>query len=223
MASRQVQTVEGTNTVFPVSAYDPTNPAQIVLTANWGDGSQESIIVSRYNNRDREYYYEFNKTYEFPGSYLASISGRRISNSISESSKQLATYEIDVDSIELPEPLPVLKVVDVSNFVDYSIFYFNVDDDGVSRSWTNREISIPVSFGTSILGYLSAIYSTLQPGTIGVTLTANQVFVQNWPLKTKLPFEILERDNNVSPAVITSLLRGYIYVYEATTKSAIFL
>lgn len=223
MAQKSILTAEGTNTIFPVSAYDPINPTQIVLIANWGDGSEESIIVSRYNNKDREYYYEFNKTYEFPGTYLASISARRISNSISESSKQLATYDVTVDSIIQPEPLPVLKVVDISNFVDYGIFYFNVNDDGISRSWINRQISIPVSFGTSIIGYLSAVYNEGSPGTIGVTLTANQVFVQNWPLRTKLPFEILERDNNTVPSTVTSLLRGFVYVYEATTKSAIFL
>jgi len=218
-----VQTVEGTNTIFPISAYDPINPAQILLIANWGDGSQESVVVSRNGNRDREYYYEFNKTYEFPGTYNTYISAARISSALPGTSKQLATYQVTVESNIPADPLPVLKIADISNFVDYSIFYLNIDDDGVSRSWANKQLTIPVLFGTTIIGYISAVYGVDKPGTIGITLTANQVSVQNWPLKTKLPFEVIERDTGVTPPVITSLFKGYVYVYEATTKSAIFL
>lgn len=217
------QTIEGTNTVFPISAYDPTNPATIQFTANWGDTSQEAVIVPRYNNRDREYYYEFQKTYEFPGSYTAAICARRISSSFAESVKQLVVYNVVVDSLTAAELLPTLKVVDIANFATYNMFYLNFDDDGVNRSWRNRQITIPVTFGNTIVGYLSASYSVAVSGTIGVSLSANQVFNQNWPLRTKLPFEVIERDNNVVPPVTTSLLKGFVYVYEAATKSAIFL
>jgi len=216
-------TAEGINTVFPVSAYDPTNPQSIGITANWGDGSEESVQVSRYNNKDREYYYEFNKTYEFPGTYTASISGFRYSSQLASTSKQLATYIVTVDTLSAQEPYPVLKIADLANFVDYKVFYFNVDDDGVNRGWVNRQISIPVSFGNTVLGYLSASYSTAVSGIIGISLSANQISNQNWPLRTRLPFEIQELDNNQMPPVFSSLLRGYVYVYEATTNSAVFL
>jgi len=218
-----VQTVEGINTVFPVSAYDPTNPFSIQFVASWGDTSQETVTATRYNNKDREYYYEFQKTYEFPGSYTASICARRTSPNIAQSVKQLATYTVNVDGLSGVELAPTLKVADIANFSAYEIFYFNIDDDGINRSWVNRRISIPISFGQTIVGYMSAAYSTAVPGRIGISLSANQIINQNWPLRTRLPFEILERDNNQVPSVVTSLLKGYVYVYEATTKSAIFL
>lgn len=218
-----VQTTEGINTVFPVSAYDPTNPSSIQFVAAWGDTTQETVTASRYNNRDREYYYEFSKTYEFPGSYSAAISARRVSSTLAETVKQLTTYTVNVDSLSGVELLPTLKIADLTNFTDYRIFYINVDDDGVNRSWVNKQISIPVTFGASIVGYLSASYSNAVSGTIGVSLSTNQVLNQNWPLRTRLPFEILERDNNQVPPVITSLLKGYVYVYQAATNSAIFL
>jgi len=216
-------TIEGINTVFPISAYDPTNPTQINIVANWGDGSEERVLASRYKNRDREYYYEFNKTYEFPGTFTVIFSGARVSSTFAETVSQLASYVVTVDTFNPVEPLPVLKVVDISNYVGYKLFYFNVDDDGVPRSWTDRQIYIPVSFGTTVIGFLSASYNNTLSGTIGVSLTANQVINQNWPLKTNLPFEILEKDNTQDPPVVSTLLRGYMYVYEATTNSAIFL
>jgi len=218
-----VQTIEGANTVFPVSAYDPTNPASIQFVAAWGDTSQETVVVSRFNNRDREYYYEFQKTYEFPGTYVAAICARRISSSFAESNRQLVVYSVAVDSLTAAELLPTLKIADIANFAAYNIFYFNFDDDGVNRSWSNRQITIPVTFGNTIVGYMSASYSTAVSGTIGVSISANQIANQNWPLRTRLPFEIIERDNNVVPPVTTSLLKGFVFVYEATTKSAIFL
>ena len=127
-----VNTATGLNTIFPVSAYDPMNPQSIGITANWGDGSQESVKVFRYNNRDREYYYEFNKTYEIASTYLASICAFRFDPQINSTGKQLAQYNVVVDSLTAQDAFPVLKIADISNFVDYKVFYFNVDDDVVS-------------------------------------------------------------------------------------------
>ena len=219
-----VQTIAGINTVFPVSAFDPTNPAKIMFTANWGDGSEEAVNVSRYNNIDSQYYFEFNKTYEFPGTYLANISGGRISSGLTDTSKQIVTYVVEVSSIETGEPLPVLKIADLANFADYRMFYLNVDDDGQNRSWVNKQITAPVAFGTNIIGYLSAAYNEEVPGVIGLSLSANQITNQNWPLRTRIPFEIIEKDNTNPSLPVTSILfRGYVYVYETATKFAIFL
>lgn len=216
-----VSTLEGINTIFPVSAYDPLDSSFLVFVANWGDGSEEGVRVYRKQGTTKQYYYEFSKIYEMPSTYTALICAYRPDTLSPSSVKQLAIYSVVVDSLTAQEPLPVLKVLNLSNFPSYNLFYLNVDDDGIQRSWTNKTLSAVVTFGNNILGYLSAAYSPAVSGRIGLSLSANQVFNQNWPLKTNLPFQIIER-NNISQE-LSILFRGYIYVYETAVNSAILI
>ena len=161
-----VNTLDGINTIFPVSAYDPLDSAFLVFTANWGDGSEESVQVYRKQGTTREYYYEFSKIYEMPSTYTALICAYRPDTLSPSSIKQLAIYSVTVDSLTAQEPLPVLKVLNISNFPSYDLFYLNVDDDGVQRSWVIKTLSAVVTFGSNVLGYLSAAYSPAIAGRI---------------------------------------------------------
>ena len=216
-----VNTFVGINTMFPVSAYDPFNAQTVTFVANWGDGSQEQQVVGRASSQ--QYFYGFQKTYEFPGTYLAMISAYRNTSLTSSSPTQLATYNVVVTSLTANEPLPTLKVMSVVNFVNYRMFTLTIDDDGVLRSWNNKIVRIPVSLDGTVLGFLSAAYSSTAPGTIGISLTANQVANMNWPLNTSLNLEILETDNNEAPPVTSLLFKGYLLIYETANYSAIFM
>ena len=219
--ANDVSTFEGINTVFPVSAYDPLNADSLIFVFNWGDGSQEQVLVPRISSQ--RYYYEFQKTYEFPGTYLAVVSAYRPVGIASSSPKQLALFNVTVESLTANDPLPRLKVMNAANFVGYNMFTLTIDDDGVLRGWQNRQVSIPVSFNGTVLGFLSASYSPAVSGTIGISLTANQVSNLNWPTNTNLFIEVLEKDNNTNPYTITSLFKGYLYIYETAEYSAIFI
>ena len=128
-----------------------------------------------------------------------------------------------VETLTANDPLPRLKVINTANFVGYNMFTLTIDDDGVLRGWQNRQITIPVSLNGTILGFLSASYSPAVSGTIGISLTANQTSNLNWPINTDLLIEVLEQDYNTNPYTITSLFKGYLYIYETAEYSAIFI